>query len=194
MLLIQGHPHGGGSHLCHALAEAYGDGVLAAGGSIDVLDIGLRDIPLLRDPADWQTGPGPAFVAGDQALLRKARHVTIIFPLWMGGMPAALRAWMEQVLRGGFAIEETDHGRVRKFKGVSARLIVTMGMPTLFYRWYFGQPGTKLLRRSILGFAGVGPIEQTLIGRVDHMPPDRFQSLKEKMQTLAKEDLARERR
>jgi len=51
-------------------------------------------------------------------------------------------------------------------KGRSARIVVTMGMPALVYRWYFGAHGLKSLERSILRFVGIKPIKETLIGMI----------------------------
>ena len=46
--------------------------------------------------------------------------------------------------------------------------MVTMGMPALIYRWYFGAHSLKSLERNILGFVGIAPIRSTLIGMVEH--------------------------
>lgn len=51
--------------------------------------------------------------------------------------------------------------------GRSARVVVTMGMPTLVYRWVFRAHSVKSLERNILGFVGIGPIHETLVGGVD---------------------------
>jgi len=53
--------------------------------------------------------------------------------------------------------------------GRSARIVVTMGMPALLYRWYFRAHSVKALERNILGFVGIAPIHETLIGLVDSM-------------------------
>ena len=52
-------------------------------------------------------------------------------------------------------------------KNKSARIVVTMGMPALVYRWYFGAHSLKSLERNILGFCGIGPIRESLVGMVD---------------------------
>jgi putative NADPH-quinone reductase len=45
--------------------------------------------------------------------------------------------------------------------------VVTMGMPALVYRWFFGAHGVKCLKRNILGFCGFSPVRQSLIGMVE---------------------------
>jgi putative NADPH-quinone reductase len=44
-----------------------------------------------------------------------------------------------------------------------------MGMPAVVYRYYFRAHSVKSLERNILGFVGIGPIEETLIGLVDKL-------------------------
>ena len=38
-----------------------------------------------------------------QRAIASAEHIVIFFPLWLGTMPALLKAFLEQVLRPGFA-------------------------------------------------------------------------------------------
>jgi putative NADPH-quinone reductase len=66
-----------------------------------------------------------------------AQHLAIFFPLWHGTMPALLKVFIEQVMRPGIALEYRKHGFPRGLlTGRSARLVVTMGMPALIYRWF----------------------------------------------------------
>ena len=51
--------------------------------------------------------------------------------------------------------------------GKSARIIVTMGMPALFYRWYFRAHSLKSLERNILAFCGFQPIRASVVGMVE---------------------------
>ena len=51
--------------------------------------------------------------------------------------------------------------------GKSARIIMTMGMPALVYRWYFGGHALKMMRRNILGFIGMAPVRSTLFGGIE---------------------------
>ena len=52
----------------------------------------------------------------------------------------------------------------RLLAGRSAQIVVTMGMPVLFYRWYFGAYGVRGFERSMLSFAGIKPIRESLYG------------------------------
>jgi putative NADPH-quinone reductase len=92
----------------------------------------------------------------------------IFFPLWLGTMPALVKAFLEQALRPGFALHMEGPGRWHKLlTGRSARIVVTMGMPAFIYRWYFRAHGIKSFERNILQFVGIGPIHESLIGMVE---------------------------
>lgn len=52
-------------------------------------------------------------------------------------------------------------------QGRSARIVVTMGMPAFFYRWYYGARSVQSLEHNILGFCGIHPVRASLIGMVE---------------------------
>ena len=169
VLLIQCHPDRGQAHFGHALADAYADGAARAGHTVERIDLTALDFPLLRSKADWDRGTVPAALVRAQQAIANAEHVVLFFPLWLGGMPALLKGLLEQVLRPGFALPRPGE-RVRRWKllaGRSARVVVTMGMPALVYRWYFRAHTVKALERNILGFVGFAPVHETLIGSVE---------------------------
>ena len=111
----------------------------------------------------------PGDIRHAQEEIGRADHLVIIWPLWMGTMPALLKAFFEQAFRPGFALTKAEPGKAARplLRGKTARIVVTMGMPALSYRWYFGAHGLKSLERNILRFSGIGPIRKTLIGMVE---------------------------
>ncbi|MBS3996664.1 MAG: NAD(P)H-dependent oxidoreductase [Hydrogenophaga sp.] len=171
VLLIEGHPDASTRRLNHVLADAYAEGARAAGHELRRLAVASLDFPLLRSPHDWQHGTVPPSLQGAQDDIAWAQHVVIFFPLWLGDMPALLKGFLEQVARPGFAFgPEGGNPFGRKgLQGRSARVVVTMGMPALVYRWYFRAHSLKALERNILGFVGFGPIHETLVGMVDKL-------------------------
>jgi putative NADPH-quinone reductase len=84
-------------------------------------------------------------------------------------MPALLKGFLEQTFRPGFAIGQATKGDRRGglLRGKSARIVVTMGMPALVYRWFYGAHGLKSLERNVLRFAGIAPIRESLIGMIE---------------------------
>ena len=171
ILILQGHPDAATRHFCHALAESYADAARAAGHEVRVLEIASIAFPLLKSKAEWDEGAVPSALKPAQQDIQWAQHLVIIYPLWLGGMPAVLKGFLEQVARPDFAVSRAvPNAMPRKLlKDRSARIVVTMGMPALIYRWYFGAHTLKALKRNILGFAGVAPIRETLIGSIESM-------------------------
>ncbi len=91
--------------------------------------------------------------------------MVLIYPLWLGALPALTKGFLEQVLRPGFAIPRTKPSlSPGLLGGRSARVIVTMGMPAFLYRWFFLAHTLRSLERNILKFSGFGPIRSTVIG------------------------------
>jgi putative NADPH-quinone reductase len=168
ILIIQGHPDQGGSHYCHALGDHYAAGARAATHDVRRVDVARLDFPLLRSKKEWDAGAVPAALVAVQQDIAWADHLVLIFPLWLGDMPALVKGFLEQVARPGFAIgEPAKEGGMKLLRGRSARIVVTMGMPAFIYRWYFGAHAIRSLERNVLRFVGVAPVRRSLIGLVE---------------------------
>lgn len=169
IVIIQGHPDPDETRFCRALAKAYVDGASSFGHQIKTLDIARLEFPVLRTQTEFEGGPVSESIRQAQQIIEWAEHLVIIYPLWLGSMPAYLKAFLEQVFRPGFAAVKSDEGRPWKMKltGRSARVVVTMGMPAFVYRFYYLAHSLKSLERNILGFCGIAPVKDTLIGMID---------------------------
>jgi putative NADPH-quinone reductase len=169
ILIIQGHPDVTEDHLGHALAHAYATAATTAGHQVRTATPAQLDFPLLRSQKEWEFGALPQALQKAQDDIAWAQHLLLFFPLWMGDMPALLKGFLEQVARPGFAFrrEEGSPFGQKGLAGRSARVVVTMGMPALVYRFYFRAHSVKSLERNILGFVGISPIHETLVGQVD---------------------------
>lgn len=169
ILLIQGHPDATRRHLGHLLEDAYASAALSAGHELRRVNVATLDFPLLRSQEAWEHGELPPVLSAAQADIAWAQHLVLFFPLWLGDMPALLKGFLEQVARPGFAFkaEGSNPFGHKALAGRSARVVVTMGMPALLYRWYFRAHSVKSLERNILGFVGIAPVHKTLIGMVD---------------------------
>ena len=189
ILLVQGHPDAKGHHLCHALEDAYGDGAVRAGHEVRRIDVAALDFPLLRSQEEWERGSLPPGLADAQVGIESCDHLVFFFPLWLGDMPALLKAFLEQVARPGFAFSiegENPFGR-KRLGGRSARVVVTMGMPAAVYRYYFRAHSIRSLERNILGFVGIAPVHETLIGMVGKLDPKTAQKWLAKLGSLGAE-------
>lgn len=165
ILVIDGHPDPDRARFVHALADAYADGARAGGHQLRRIEVARLDFPLVRSRADWTGGAPPAVIAAAQEDIRWARHIVFLYPLWLGDVPALFKGFLEQVAREGFALAP---GRPKGLLGGrSARLVVTMGMPAIFYRLYFGGHSVKSLRRNVLNLVGIKPVRTSLVGNVE---------------------------
>lgn len=165
--IIDGHPDPDPARFNHALAEAYAEGARAAGRECRLLTLSAMEFPMLRTRSEWEESAPPPAVQEGQEAIRWAEHVLFLYPLWLGDVPAYLKAYLEQVMRPGFAFSFAPGSPRRLLKGRSARLVVTMGMPAAFYRLYFGAHSVASFRRNILGLVGIAPVRTTLIGGVE---------------------------
>jgi putative NADPH-quinone reductase len=163
--IIQGHPDAAGGHLLHAMADAYAEGATATGHEVRRIEVAKLDFPLLRTQVDFETGELPPALAQPREDMRWAEHWVFLFPLWHGTMPALFKGFLEHIFRPGFAMEYKKQGFPKRLlAGRSARIVVTMGMPALMYRWYFGAFGVRGFERSMLSFAGIKPIRESFYG------------------------------
>jgi putative NADPH-quinone reductase len=163
--IIQGHPDPRGQHFGNALADAYGDGARAAGHEVKRLEVAKLDFPPLRSAEDFYQGATPEGILTAQDAIRWANHLLIFYPLWHGHFPALFHAFLEQTFRPGFGVEGRRGWMPKKLlMGKTARIVITMGMPGLFYRWYYRAHSLRSLERNILQFSGISPIKVTLVG------------------------------
>lgn len=175
VVIIQGHPDASARHFGHALADEYAKGCEDAGHEVKRIEVAKLDFPLLRTKEEFEQGILPDSIRQAQDAIKWADHLVVIYPLWLGSMPALLKAFLEQVLRPGFAFEYQKSGEMPKklLTGKSARIVVTMGMPAFVYRWVFFAHSLKSLRRNTLWFCGFKPIRSTIIGSVEGMEEEQ---------------------
>jgi putative NADPH-quinone reductase len=179
ILVIDAHPDRAPERLGHALADQYARAAEAGGNFTQVVRLCDLEIPWLHSAKEFAARP-MGLIASQQEHFRWADHVVIIYPLWLGSMPALLKAYLEQVMRPGFAFAYgKGKGLPQKLlTGKSARIVVTMGMPSLFYRLYYRSHSVRSLARNILGFVGFKPIRVSLIGNVEGSAKARARCIK----------------
>lgn len=172
--IIDGHPDPAPGHFIHALVRAYEEGAIQNQHQVRRITVAELDFPLLRSMKEWQEEEVPAALVEAQDAIRWAEHLVIFYPLWLGDMPALLKGFLEQVARPGFALAYGQGGFPKKLlKGRTARVVVTMGMPGLFYRLVYRAHTLKSLERNILSFVGIKPVQHNIIGGVEGKPEYR---------------------
>ena len=150
------------------LGQAYQRGAESGGHEAKLFMLARMNFDaFLREGYRREQPLEPDLVAAREALHVSA-HLVFVFPLWCGDMPAIMKVFIERVLQPDLLAIQGSHDRARWsiLKGKSARVIMTMGMPGWFYRWYFGAHALKLLKRNVLHFTGVSPVRSTVYGMV----------------------------
>ena len=169
ILIVVGHPDPSPDRLCRGLAKAYGEGAEKAGHAVRRVDLAVLEFPMLRTMQEFEHGALPVELKDAAEAIVWAEHIVFVFPLWLGTMPALLKAFLEQVMRPGTAFAYPDKGggfTKTLLRGRSARVVVTMGMPSVVYRLWFLGHGIAGMKRSILHFVGITPVRETLFGMV----------------------------
>jgi len=169
ILIVVGHPDPAPDRLCRGLANAYAEGAKQAGHPVRRVDLAAIDFPMLRTMQEFEHGAIPDSLKEAAEAVVWAEHIVFVFPLWLGTMPALLKAFLEQVMRPGTAFAYPDKGGSLPrtlLRGRSARVVVTMGMPAVLYRLWFLGHGLAGMRRRILHFVGISPVRETLFGMV----------------------------
>jgi putative NADPH-quinone reductase len=59
-----------------------------------------------------------------------------------------------------------------------------MGMPALFYKWFYRAHSLKSLERNILAFCGIRPVRTTIAGMVDGVSVAKRKALLDSMHAL----------
>ncbi|MBL6633615.1 MAG: NAD(P)H-dependent oxidoreductase [Thermoleophilia bacterium] len=166
-----GHPQR--ESLCGAIADAYAQGARDAGHEVRLLALGDLDFDPIR-----RTGYGkapelePDLVRAQQDIAW-CDHMAWVYPNWWGTMPALMKGFIDRAILPGFAFKYHE-GKLlweKLLKGRSARLLVTMDTPSLWYRWVVGRPGHNQMRHSVLGFCGVKPVRVSQFGVVKKSSP-----------------------
>lgn len=170
--ILQGHPDPAGHHLCHGLADAYAEGAISSGHHVIRIEIAGIDFPLLRTQGEFEAGPLPASLEASKDAVLSADHIVLVFPLWLGTMPAVVKAFLEQVMRPGIGFVYEKNGIKKLLGGRSAHIVVTMGMPAWAYRAFYFSHGIRALKRNIFNFVGISPVRTTMFGMVQSVSDD----------------------
>jgi putative NADPH-quinone reductase len=167
ILLINAHPDPDAACFVAALAAEYEAGARDGGHELRQLRVGAMKFSVLRTRQEWEQGGIDVEIERAQADVAWAEHLVILYPLWLGDLPALAKAFFEQVFRPGFAFEIRGQGWRSRLKGRSAHVVVTMGMPASYYRWFYRAHSLHSLERNILSFVGIRPVRRSIIGLVE---------------------------
>jgi putative NADPH-quinone reductase len=134
----------------------------------------LRFDPILRAGFEGVQPLEEDLVAAQDAI-RWAEHLVFVYPVWWGTMPALLKGFIDRVFLPGFAFKYRTGSALwdRLLTGRTGELIVTMDSPSWYYRWLAGQPGHRMMKKTVLEFCGVRPVGVTSVGGVRQSTPEK---------------------
>lgn len=164
ILVLNGNPKVGS--FSQALAESYVSGAVHSGNSVSLVNIyDLEFDPILKGGYESEQVTEESLENLKQKIT-EASHVVVVFPVWWGSTPAALKGVLDRVFLPGFAFkyEKDDVLPKRLLKGRTARLIVTMDTPIWYDTLVYGAPATKMMKNAVLGFCGFKPVKVTKFG------------------------------
>ncbi|MCL2178827.1 MAG: NAD(P)H-dependent oxidoreductase [Proteobacteria bacterium] len=166
MLVVLGHPSS--DSFCGALGETYAQSAKNAGHDVRFLRLhALKFDPILHN--GYRTiQPLEQDLLQAQADITWAEHLTFIYPIWWGGIPALLKGFLERVFLPGFAFKYREGKPFpdKLLKGRTAHLLVTMDTPPWYYKWVFRMPGLHQMRKATLEFCGIKPLKTLTFGPI----------------------------
>ena len=162
ILAVQGSPDP--ESFSAQLTRAYTAAAREHGHDIETIDLSAEDFdPVLRygyrQHMDDESAPKRY-----QEMIRRADHLTFLFPIWWSAEPAVLKGFLDRVLTPGFSYsyDPKPHGLLT---GKTASLIVTSRAPAPLYRLY-GGPLSRW-KHMVLAFNGIRPKGALILGNMD---------------------------
>lgn len=131
-----------------------------ASNEVKIIDLyGDNFNPVLGMPdiaAAFQGAETPADVVKYQELVTWADHISLIFPMWWGQMPAMLKGFIDRVFTAGFAFTYTEEGAKGLLEGKKAQIIINTGSPNEYYAQTGMHDAQKrIMDDGIMGFCGI---------------------------------------
>ncbi|WP_310831441.1 NAD(P)H-dependent oxidoreductase [Paenibacillus pedocola] len=200
--IIFDHPYGAGASDNVPHARSYSAALLAAvirglntqQHEIDLMDLhadGFNPVTSAQELSAWRQKTTLDPLAADyQKRLIAADHIIFIFPVWWESMPALTKGFLDKVFAKGVLYNEPKPGRpfvhcLPNLQGVS--LLTVMSTPDKIYRWYFGNPVTKILFRGTFRKMGFHKLRwYNYTGMERRSPEQRSQFLAKTEQRFAR--------
>jgi putative NADPH-quinone reductase len=165
-LVILGHPSR--TSFCAALADIYFQSAKNAGHEVRVLSLGeLAFDPVLHHGYTETQALEPDLLSAQSDILW-ATHLTFIFPIWWGGIPALMKGFIDRVFLPGFAFKYRA-GKAfpdKLLQGRTAHVLVTLDTPPWYYRWLYRMPAIHQMRSTTLALCGIKTTQTLMFGPV----------------------------
>ena len=143
-----------------AIVDKIANSSKAKGETIKIIDLyGENFQPILKMPDISSMFMGtetPNDVKKYQEMITWADHITIVYPMWWGQMPAILKGFFDRVFANGFAYEYGEEGPKGLLDGKTAHLYILTGTPNEYYKangMHAAQE--RIFNEGIFGFCNI---------------------------------------
>lgn len=171
-----------------SLAAAYKEGAESKGALVREIAIGKLEFdPNLkygyRRRIDWE----PDLKEAWETILW-ADHLVWVHPVWWGGLPAVAKGFIDRLFLPGMAFKYKQNSVwwEKLLKGKTARIITTLDQPGWYYWLFFGRPSVNQLKKSVLGFCGIQPVNVTYLGIIKTSDEKRREQWLQKVKQLGR--------
>ncbi|MCK0153459.1 NAD(P)H-dependent oxidoreductase [Alcanivorax sp. S6407] len=176
------------SSFCRGLADEYAQAAEQAGNEVRYFRLGEIDFdPVLRLGYNQRQELEPGLKEVQEAI-SWSEHLVLVFPVWWGSMPAILKGMFDRVFLPGYAFKYRKGSQFwdKLLAGRSAQVLITMDTPPWYFRLAYRNPAHNQIRRTILEFTGIKPVEITTFGPVRYANDAKRQRWLEKARALAR--------
>ncbi|MFO7809998.1 MAG: NAD(P)H-dependent oxidoreductase [Candidatus Delongbacteria bacterium] len=166
VLIINGNPDN--NSFCAALADSYRNGAEKKGHEVRLVHLSdLKFDPVLKYGYKKRQELEP-----DLIRIRKdiadSDHLCFVFPTWWSTYPALFKGFIDRIFLPGFGFKFKKGSPLpeKKFKGKTARILITMDGPAFFYKYFLSKPGINSIKKGLLEFCGVKPVKYTIFASI----------------------------
>lgn len=170
-----------------ALAETYVNQARHIGHQVRFVNLNMLQFDPVLHGGYRSVQPLEQDLQTAQDAIRWAEHLTFIYPIWWGSLPAVLKGFLDRVFLPGFAFKYQPEKAFpeKLLKGRSAHIVATMDTPPWYFRWIYWAPGLRQLKKNTLEFCGVQPVRSLAFGPVLGSSSRQRAQWLEKMRDLA---------
>lgn len=167
-LIIYSHPNP--KSFNHAILDIYEQSLIEQGHDVKVRDLYAMNFNCVLDANDLEMAQDKRYaddVVAEQEHVIWADVVTMISPIWWGGVTSNLRGYMDRVFSAGFAYDFDANGLEKLLSGKKLVLINTMGAPyDVYEKTGMLKSITQTLDECVSDFTGLDPVAHKYFGNV----------------------------
>lgn len=167
-LIVYSHPNS--ESFNHAICEFFKEALIEQGHEVKVRDLYAMNFNTVLGADDLAMAQSKRYaddVVAEQEFVRWADVLTMICPIWWGGLTANLRGYIDRVFSLGFAYDFGANGLEKLLTGKKLVLINTMGAPYEVYeKTGMLKSINQTLDECMADFTGIEPVAHKYFGSV----------------------------